>query len=81
MPRLGEPAPGFRDRMRGLAELDIKAMEGKAWGSSGIISGVTTTGLGWDYLRVAMVDVGRTCQPEIGNIIMVDKGLQRYWPG
>ena len=79
MPRLGEPAPGFRNRMRGLAELGIKAIEGRAWGSSGIVPEVTTTGLGWDQLHATMVDMGGTLLPGIGNVRM-DKGLQ-YWPG
>ena len=67
MPRLGEPAPGFRDRMRGLAELGIKAIEGQAQGSSGVVSEVTMTGLGWDHLHAAVVDLGGMCQPGIGN--------------
>lgn len=81
MPRLGEPAPGFKDRMRGLAELGIKAMEGRAWGSSGIVPEVTTTSLKWDQLHATMVDMGGTHWPGIGNVKMMDKGLQQYWPG
>ena len=81
MPRLGEPAPGFRDRMRGLAESGIKAMEGRARGSSGIVPEVTTTGLRWDQLHATMVDIRETRRPGIGNVKMMDKGLQQYWPG